>query len=132
VRSPLVWRVPLAFFALISAASASLVRESPDEMRLRAIAKTLRCLTCQGENVYDSRSELASAMRSSIRELIDAGRSDQEIIDYFVARYGDFVRLAPSFEGGQFVVWLLPLFLLLVGIGVIAVMVRQATRETRR
>lgn len=86
-----------------------LVDEQPQEARLRAIAEQLRCPVCQGENLYDSRSELAIEMRTIIREQLAQGRSDEEVVEYFVDRYGDYVRLTPP--PSLTVLWWLPLAL---------------------
>lgn len=96
--------VPLA-----SAQAQALATESPIDRDMRAIAMDLRCPVCQGENLYDSQSGLAAEMRDIIREQLRQGRSRQEIIDYFVARYGNYVRLAPGTSGPQLAIWLWPL-----------------------
>ena len=115
--------------------ASDLVAEDPLERSVREISLQLRCPVCQGENLYDSQSSLASEMRAIIREQLAEGRSESEIIAFFVDRYGDYVRLAPRLGGGQLVVWLLPLAALALGTVGVTVAIRrrqQATTSDRR
>jgi cytochrome c-type biogenesis protein CcmH len=98
----------------------------PLEARVQAVAKELRCAVCQGLSVADSPSSMARAQLDKVRELIAQGKSDQEVRDYFVARYGEWVLLQPKAEGVNLLVWLGPVALLLGGAYVIA---RQVRRE---
>lgn len=82
----------------------------------RRIASGLRCPVCQGLSVADSNADAAVAMKNRIDELVRQGYSEQQIVDYFVDRYGEFVRLEPEAEGMNLLLWLLP-GLLLVGGG---------------
>ena len=76
----------------------------------------LRCLVCQNQSIEESNAELAVDLRRQIREQIAQGKSDREIIDYMVARYGDFVLYRPPFKATTALLWLGPFLLLLVGI----------------
>src|SRR5687768_3482053 len=67
------------------------------EARARVISKELRCVQCQNETIDDSNAEIARDMRVLVRERLTAGDSNQQIIDYMVSRYGDYVRLKPRF-----------------------------------
>jgi cytochrome c-type biogenesis protein CcmH len=96
------------------------------EARAQALGKELRCAVCQGLSVADSPSSMARAQLDKIRELVSAGKSDQEVRDYFVARYGEWVLLQPKVEGFNLFVWLGPVALLLGGGFVIY---RQVRRE---
>jgi cytochrome c-type biogenesis protein CcmH len=97
----------------------------PLEMRVQKLGKELRCAVCQGLSVSDSPSSMARAQLDKIRELVAAGKSDQEIYDYFVARYGEWVLLKPTAEGFNLIVWLGPVMLLLGGAYVISRQVRR-------
>ena len=110
--------------------ASELVTEDPAEQSLRTIAQQLRCPVCQGENLYDSQSSLAAEMREIIREQLADERTEAEIIEFFVERYGTYVRLAPEFGGAQLVVWFLPLAALVVGAVGITVAVRRRQQET--
>ncbi|HEX5750382.1 MAG TPA: cytochrome c-type biogenesis protein [Archangium sp.] len=96
------------------------------EARVQTLGKELRCAVCQGLSVSDSPSSMARAQLDKIRELVSEGKSDQEVRDYFVARYGEWVLLQPKAEGVNLLVWLGPVALLLGGAFVIF---RQVRRE---
>ncbi|MGE5242343.1 MAG: cytochrome c-type biogenesis protein CcmH [Bacteroidota bacterium] len=96
---------------------AAEVTEDPVERQMLDIAKDLRCTVCQNQPVSESNADLAHDMRQIIREQIKAGKSRQEIIQYFVDRYGDYVLMKPPKQGAGEVVWLAPVVLLaLVGV----------------
>ncbi len=75
------------------------------------IAADLRCAVCQNQPVSESNADLARDMRAIIRDQLKAGRSREQIINYFVERYGDYVLLKPPYQGPGFVLWVLPLAL---------------------
>ncbi len=95
------------------------------EARVQKLGKELRCAVCQGLSVADSPSSMARAQLDKIRELVSSGQSDQEVRDYFVARYGEWVLLQPKAEGFNWLVWLGPVALLLGGGFVIYKQVRR-------
>jgi cytochrome c-type biogenesis protein CcmH len=90
------------------------VTEDPLERRVLEIANDLRCAVCQNQPVSESNAELARDMREIIREQLQQGKTRQEIIDYFVARYGDYVLLKPSIRGAGTVVWVAPVVLVII------------------
>ncbi len=87
--------------------------------RAVALGAELRCLVCQNQSIEESNAELAVDLRRQIRELISQGKTDGEIIDYMVARYGDFVLYRPPFKATTALLWIGPFLLLLVGIVVL-------------
>lgn len=90
------------------------------EIRARAISAELRCVVCQNQSIDESEADLAKDLRKVIRTRIVAGDSDQDVIDYVVARYGDFVLLRPPFKGATVILWFGPLLFALCGlIGII-------------
>lgn len=95
------------------------------EARVQRLGKLLRCPLCQGMSIADSPSSTARAQLEKVRELVKEGKSDQEIFDYFVARYGDFALLEPRFEGLNLAAWLGPVVLLVFGFFVILSQVRR-------
>lgn len=99
------------------------------EQRLVGIADELRCLVCQNESLAGSRAELAEDLRREIRTLIRAGRTDAEIMDFLVQRYGDFVRYRPPFRPGTWLLWGGPALLLALGAGMLVRAVRAQSRE---
>ena len=98
----------------------------PDEMladpaleaRARAISRDIRCPVCQGETIDDSNAPIARDLRIIIRERLVAGDSDEEVVDYIVARYGEFVLFNPRPEGSNLILWLAGPALFLAAIGV--------------
>lgn len=121
-------------FGLLS--PTPLLAVQPDEMlanpvqeaRARALSRELRCMVCQNESIDDSEAPLAHDLRVLVRERIKAGDSDAQIIDFLVARYGEFVLLKPRLSWHTALLWGLPPMLLLVG-GVLVVV--SLTRRSR-
>jgi len=95
------------------------------EARARALSQGLRCLVCQNESIDDSGAPLAHDIRVLVRERIKAGDTDQQVIDFLVARYGEFVLLKPPLSWHTAALWGLPPGLLLIGIVVMVVMARR-------
>jgi cytochrome c-type biogenesis protein CcmH len=95
------------------------------EARLKSLAEELRCLVCQNQTIADSHAPLAEDLRNQIRTQVAAGRSDDQIRAYMVDRYGDFVLYNPPLKATTVLLWIGPFALLLVGIGVVAMIVRR-------
>jgi cytochrome c-type biogenesis protein CcmH len=96
------------------------------EERARSLSRTLRCMVCQNQSIDDSAAPLAHDLRVLVRERLKAGDSDPQVLDFLVARYGEFVLLKPRFEWQTALLWLTPLTVLVVGaIAVIAAVRRQ-------
>lgn len=89
------------------------------ERAAKQLMETVRCLVCQGQSIADSDAEMASDMRSMIRERIARGEKPEDIRRWLVERYGDWVTYAPPTRGSALILWMLPLLLLFVG-GVLA------------
>src|SRR5215475_10999590 len=85
------------------------------EARARGLSRELRCMVCQNQSIDDSEAPLARDLRLLVRERIAAGDSDAQVIDFLVARYGEFVLLKPRFERQTMALWLVPPFLLIGG-----------------
>src|SRR5947207_3167206 len=98
--------------------------------QVRAIAKELRCPVCQGETVADSNAQISVQMRGIIREKLAAGESRDQIIQYFVDRYGEGILASPPRRGFTLGVWLAPVVALLVGLVVVGVVLRGWYRGT--
>ncbi len=98
------------------------------QVRFEHIAKDLRCLVCQNESIADSNVELASDLRRQVREMLVAGKSDNEIFDFMTDRYGDFVRFNPPLNPKTLFIWGAPFFMLLLGAFIVFRVVRQRSR----
>lgn len=125
-------RAALVLVMLAAAFPASTARGAPPsaveiERRTDALAAQLRCPVCQQLSVRDSPSKVARTFRVRIRELVASGRSDDEVRDFFVARYGDWILLSPPRRGTGLLVWVLPPALLLAGLLLVVVAVRRWT-----
>ncbi|MFY9327114.1 MAG: cytochrome c-type biogenesis protein [Georgfuchsia sp.] len=103
--------------SVASAGEAVPMAQNPKvEARLMAISEELRCLVCQNETLAASRAELADDLRKEVRRLIIEGKSDAEIKDYLVARYGDFVLYRPPVKPKTWLLWFGPLLILAISI----------------
>ena len=100
------------------------------EARARALHKQIRCLVCQNQSIDDSNADLARDLRIVVRQRISRGGSNQEVLDYLVDRYGDWVLLNPPFKARTIALWLGPLALLLLG-GTVAIVVLRQQRTTQ-
>ncbi len=98
------------------------------QARFETIAKDLRCLVCQNESVADSNAQLAGDLRRQVREMLVAGKSDDEIFKFMTDRYGDFVRFNPPLEPKTLLIWGAPFIMLLIGAAIIFRVVRQRSR----
>lgn len=93
--------------------------------RYLTLVEELRCPKCQNQNLADSDSPIAADLRREIRRLLEAGNSDQQIIDFLVARYGEFILYRPAWREHTYLLWLAPAALLGVGLIGVALVVRQ-------
>lgn len=89
------------------------------ETRARDLSKGFRCLVCQNQSIDDSDASLARDLRILIRERLTKGDSDQQIVDFVVARYGEFILLKPRLSARTAILWATPFLLILVGFAVI-------------
>jgi len=124
VRRLLVLALLLVAGAAIAQTAKPLAGDEAVERRLVAIAEELRCLVCQNESLAGSRADLALDLRRQIREQIQAGRSDEEILAYMTDRYGDFIRYRPPLKATTLALWIGPFLLLAVAAGGLAWYVR--------
>lgn len=99
------------------------------EVRLKHLALELRCLVCQNQTLADSNAPLAEDLRREVREMIAQGKSDQEILDFLVQRYGDFVLYRPPWKLSTILLWLGPFLLLAVGATALGITLRRRTQQ---
>lgn len=117
----------LAFSSLSLQAkeAAPLAQDEAIEKRMVAISSELRCLVCQNESLSGSHAELANDLRREIRTLIKDGKSDSEIMDFMVNRYGDFVRYRPPLKGATLLLWFGPALFLVGGLAMLVLYLRR-------
>lgn len=128
------WRLAVLWAALALPAWA----QSPEpsyqnaqvEQRVMAIATELRCLVCQNESIAGSRAGLAVDLRQQIREQIAAGKTDEDIMAYMVARYGDFVRYRPPLKATTLLLWFGPALLLAAGLAILLLHLRRRRSQS--
>ena len=106
-------KASLLVLALLAGSAAA--QDPALEKRVAGLAHELRCLVCQNQTLADSNAPLAVDLRNQIREQLKGGASEREVIDFMVARYGDFVRYRPPLKASTLALWLGPFVLLALG-----------------
>ncbi|MBF6621984.1 MAG: cytochrome c-type biogenesis protein CcmH [Pseudomonadales bacterium 32-61-5] len=96
--------------------------------RYRTLVEELRCPKCQNQNIADSNAPIAMDLRREIFRMLEEGQSNEQIVDYLVARYGDFVRYKPPVNIKTLLLWYGPIALLVVGFGVLALILMRRRR----
>ena len=122
--SLLAWSVSTA----VAVQPDEVLQDPALETRARSLSHQLRCMVCQNQSIDDSDAELARDLRVLVRERLVAGDSDAEVIDYVVARYGEFVLLKPRFNLRNALLWATPVLLVTIG----GVVIWSAARRKRR
>ena len=118
-------RLAAALALLLAAAPVAAKEAAPAaqdpalEQRMMTLAEELRCLVCQNQTLADSNAPLAEDLRNQIREQLRKGSSDREVVDYLVARYGDFVLYRPPLKATTLLLWFGPLLLFAIGFAVL-------------
>lgn len=135
---PWYTRIGLLLLALLLGVGATTVRageavplaaDPVAEQRLIQISEEMRCLVCQNESLAGSRSDLANDLRRELREQIQQGKSDAEIKQFMVDRYGDFVLYRPPVKATTLLLWAGPFVLLALGAGVLVLLLRRRQRQ---
>ena len=134
----MVWsvRIILVVLALVDAAPLHAVQVDeilPDpalETRARAISHELRCMVCQNQSIDDSEAPLARDLRLLVRERLKVGDSDTQVVDFMVARYGEFVLLRPRMSWHTAILWAAPLTILVIGFLAISFSVLRRSART--
>ncbi|WP_041523260.1 cytochrome c-type biogenesis protein [Gilvimarinus agarilyticus] len=120
----------LIFFASVCSAEAIYQFDNEvDEARFKAFINEMRCPTCQSQNLAGSDAMISQDLRRDIYEQIKEGRSDKEITDHMVARYGDYILYRPPLTPATLALWLMPAVLLVIAIIVIILMIRRRRAE---
>ena len=98
------------------------------EKRVNDISSELRCLVCQNQTIADSHADLAIDLKNQVRDMVQEGKTQDQIVDYMVQRYGDFVRYRPALKGTTLLLWTGPFLFLLIGIVVLVMSLRKRRR----
>jgi len=126
------------FFILISLFSLSSAyaaidtydfKDADKQARFHELVAELRCPKCQNQNLADSNSAIAQDLRQKVYEMLDTEKSNTEIVDYMVARYGDFVLYEPRFNSQNAILWLGPFLLLIIGLSLVIYLTRQRSKK---
>lgn len=127
----IAWMAGVLMCLPLQAKEAAPLAEDPViEQRLMAISEELRCLVCQNESLAGSRADLAQDLRREVRGLLKAGKSDQEVKDFLVSRYGDFVLYRPQVKPTTYLLWAGPFVLLVAGLWGLIRFLRRRAVET--
>ncbi|MBB3190754.1 cytochrome c-type biogenesis protein [Halomonas cerina] len=132
IRPLLALLILLPLFALAGGIEVRQFDDPVLERRYQDLTATLRCPKCQNQAIDDSDSPIAGDMRDRVYTLLQDGRSDKEILDFMVNRFGDYVLYNPRLEGRTLLLWGLPAALVLLGALVVVLMVRARRRTSAR
>jgi cytochrome c-type biogenesis protein CcmH len=129
----MLFALVLLFISVTSHAAIETYRfeNASQEESYKKLVAELRCLVCQNQSLSDSNAELAHDMRRKTYELIIAGKTDNEIVDFMVARYGDFVMYNPPVKSTTILLWFGPLLFLLLAATVVFVFVRKQKQKKK-
>ena len=105
----------MAKWLLVAWTAVALAQDPALERRVTNLAHELRCLVCQNQTLADSNAPLAVDLRNQIREQLAAGKSERDVVDFMVARYGDFVLYRPPLKGSTILLWVGPFAFLVLG-----------------
>jgi cytochrome c-type biogenesis protein CcmH len=123
----------LALIALVGAAWSYMLIAFPPQptldQRVHDVGEQLKCPVCQHESVADSSASIAEQMRLVIREQLQQGKSEQEVLNYFAAHYGQQILLTPQPQGFNLLAWLMPVLMLLSGLGLLTFVTRDWRRQ---
>ncbi|HEX6834905.1 MAG TPA: cytochrome c-type biogenesis protein [Rudaea sp.] len=103
-------------------------KDRAEEVRFQKLARQLRCLVCQNQDLADSDADLAKDLRRQVFEMMQSGKSDEEIKQYLVARYNDFVLYDPPLRPGTLILWFAPALLIAIGAATLFVILRRRAR----
>ena len=123
-------RLLLSLMIFLSAQALAVIEtyefSTPDlEVRYKALCQELRCPKCQNQNIADSNAPISRDLRAIVHEQLEAGATDEEIIDFLVDRYGEFVRYRPGVDSNTLWLWSAPLILLVMAVAVVLTQIRK-------
>jgi len=128
----MVLLVLMMFASLSMAKEATPMAVDPEmEKTVNEISAELRCLVCQNQTIADSHAGLAVDLKNQVRDMVKQGQSQDEIVEYMVTRYGDFVLYRPPVKPTTMLLWAGPFLLLLVGLAVLVINLRKRTAQLK-
>ncbi len=116
----------------IAAVDPLVFTDAKKEARFKNLIGQLRCLVCQNQSIADSNAELAQDLRKEVYDMIIAGKSDQEAIDFLVARYGNFILYRPPVNAQTFLLWFLPGILVILALIFIIAIIKKRSRQDQK
>ena len=126
------WLALLCLSLCLTAASANEAAPAADdpvlEARMLHITAELRCLVCQNQTIADSHADLAIDLRRQVREMLQAGKTEQQVVDYMTERYGDFVLYRPPFKATTVLLWVGPGLMVLLGLVSLVLVLRRRSQ----
>ena len=126
LRNIVIAAAAALFCSIAVAGEAQPVAEDPVlEERVNRVGELLRCLVCQNQTIADSNADLAVDLKNEIRDMMRKGQTDEQIVDFMVARYGDFVLYKPQVKSTTWLLWFGPGVLLVAGIGTLFFKLRK-------
>ncbi len=129
---PLALLLGLGSSPAFSAIDVYQFNNETDRERFYTLTTELRCPKCQNQNIADSNAPIAQDLRTKIHAMLGENRSDQEIIDYMIARYGDFVLYQPRMNTKTYILWFGPIGLLVMGIGIVIYISRRNSAKIQQ
>jgi cytochrome c-type biogenesis protein CcmH len=137
LKSPLQKIILIFFFTSLSWSAIAAIdtyqfKDADKQQRFQQLTNELRCPKCQNQNLADSNAEIASDLRAKIHLMLEDNKSDKEIVDYMLERYGEFILYQPRLSKQTFLLWTAPALLLLIGVLVIALIIwfrKKAARQ---
>ena len=121
----LIWLMGVGATPVLAVQPDEVLPDQRLETRARNLSRELRCMVCQNQSIDDSDASLARDLRVLVRERLNAGDTDQQVLDYLTARYGDFVLLKPRFDLQTALLWLLPAAFVATGVAVLIGIARR-------
>ena len=118
----------LLWIAKVEAAAPPEFSDSASEQRYLELIEEIRCLVCQNQSLADSNAGLAQDLRAEIHRMIEAGQGDEQIIEFLVRRYGDFVLYRPPLKGNTWLLWFGPFLLLAGALAIAVILIRRQAR----
>lgn len=126
----MILKIWLAFILVLSTAVYSADKDTDPEFeaRLKHLSNELRCLVCQNTTLADSDAPLAQDLRNEVRKLMEQGKTDEEVVAYLVARYGDFVTFRPPVKASTALLWFGPFAMLIIGLITLVVVLKKRAK----